>query len=211
MDLRATILAQVAAESSPTRSQWRRRGFELFAGAAAAALAIFVAAGGVRPSGRPAALIAATALGSYLLAALGLGLAATRGRSVIGRSPLALWVPIAVLPLALLLWKLGVSALYAGMLDVWPTRPGFRCLRLVLLMGAFPLAAAVLHRRGTVAVQSTTTGASLGAACGLTAAATIDLWCPVAYLPHLLLGHIGPLALLTVAGAAAGRSLLAVR
>jgi hypothetical protein len=36
----------------------------------------------------------------------------------------------------------------------------------------------------------------------------VDLWCPVAYLPHLLLGHVLPLALAVGAGAMLGRFVL---
>jgi hypothetical protein len=36
----------------------------------------------------------------------------------------------------------------------------------------------------------------------------IDLWCPVSYLPHLLVGHVLPIAVLAAAGAAIGRRLL---
>ena len=40
------------------------------------------------------------------------------------------------------------------------------------------------------------------------AGALVDLWCPVAYLPHVLLGHILPLAIAAAFGAWAGRRLL---
>ena len=38
----------------------------------------------------------------------------------------------------------------------------------------------------------------------------VDLWCPVAYVGHLLLGHVLPIAVFATIGAAAG-SLLSAR
>ncbi len=53
-------------------------------------------------------------------------------------------------------------------------------------------------------------GAALGAAAGAFSAFLVDLWCPVAYLPHLLLGHVLPLLTLTAVGAVLGRWVLRV-
>jgi hypothetical protein len=39
----------------------------------------------------------------------------------------------------------------------------------------------------------------------------VDLQCPVAYLPHLLLGHVLPLVTATLIGAWLGHRLIAVR
>jgi hypothetical protein len=36
----------------------------------------------------------------------------------------------------------------------------------------------------------------------------VDLWCPVSYLPHLLLGHLLPIAVLAAVGALVGGRLL---
>jgi hypothetical protein len=39
----------------------------------------------------------------------------------------------------------------------------------------------------------------------------LDLWCPVGYPRHLLIGHVGPALVLAGIGAVLGRSLLAMR
>jgi hypothetical protein len=153
----------------------------------------------------------ATAAGGALLAAVALVLALGQGGSMEGRSRRALLTGIALLPLLLLAWKAGVSALYPGMTEAWPGRPGFRCLRLELLVALVPMAAAIAARRGSDPIQPATTGAALGAACGLAAAVLVDLWCPVAHLPHLLLGHLLPIVLLAVIGAVAGADYLPPR
>jgi len=49
------------------------------------------------------------------------------------------------------------------------------------------------------------TGAALGMAAAIAAGGLVDLWCPVAHVEHLLLGHILPLVLLAALGALAGR------
>jgi hypothetical protein len=183
----------------------------LFGLAAAVGLAIFAAVGGVRPHARPLSLILATASGSALVTAFALALALGRGTSMLGRSRRLLLAAIALLPLALLVWKMGVSSLYDGMNVAWPARPGARCLGLALAIGALPLAAALAVRRRSDPVQPSLTGAALGAAVGLAAASLVDLWCPVAHLQHLLVGHLLPIALLALAGALTGSRLLAVR
>jgi hypothetical protein len=36
----------------------------------------------------------------------------------------------------------------------------------------------------------------------------VDLWCPIAFVPHVLLGHILPLVVVAMVGVWAGRRLL---
>jgi hypothetical protein len=51
-------------------------------------------------------------------------------------------------------------------------------------------------------------GAAFGAGAGLGSAVLVDLWCPVSYVPHLLLGHVLPIAVLAAAGACLGARIL---
>ena len=111
-------------------------------------------------------------------------------------------------PLALLVWKILWSAQYDNGLDAWVKRPGFKCLGLGLTMGALPLAAILFARRGTDAVHPGRAGMAVGVGIGLAAATLVDAWCPVAYVPHLLLGHILPLVLLGAVGFWLGRKIL---
>jgi hypothetical protein len=46
---------------------------------------------------------------------------------------------------------------------------------------------------------------------GACATLLVDLWCPVAYVPHLLLGHTLPVALLSLIGAWLGHRFLTIR
>jgi hypothetical protein len=209
--LRGEVLARIAREPSPTRPERRRRSALLAGLTVAATAAVFTAFGGVRPHARPLSLVMATASGTVLLAVIALAVVFGRRSAMLGRSRPVLLATIAGLPLALVLWKVGVSALYDGMTAVWPDRPGFRCLALSLSAALTPLMLAMAARRRTDPVRPGITGAALGAACGLAAAVLVDLWCPVAHLGHLLLGHLLPIVLLAAAGAAVGSRVLGLR
>jgi hypothetical protein len=204
--LRARVLAAVEDQPALTRGERRAQAALLAAAAAVVSVTVFLVAGGVRTAPRPPLLVAATSIGTAGLAALALLLGAWSGRQM-SRSRAALWAALAVLPAALLLWKTGLSALFDGMRVAWPERVGYRCLRLTLLMGAGPLAAALYALRESDPVHPFTRGAALGAGAGLAAAVLVDLWCPVAYLPHLFLGHLVPIAALAAVGAIGGLAL----
>ena len=63
-------------------------------------------------------------------------------------------------------------------------------------------------RRGTDPTHPRIAGLSAGASIGLCVALFVDMWCPVAHVPHFLLGHILPIALLALAGVFIGKALL---
>ena len=48
------------------------------------------------------------------------------------------------------------------------------------------------------------------AGAGLGSALLVDLWCPVSYVPHLLLGHVLPIVILSVAGGLIGGRVLGI-
>jgi hypothetical protein len=60
-------------------------------------------------------------------------------------------------------------------------------------------------------VRPALNGAVMGLAAGACAWVAVDLWCPVAYVPHLLLGHVLPLLVLAGAGALLGHTVLSLR
>jgi hypothetical protein len=203
---REAILA--AAKRAPAR---RAFSFPWWLGAFAVTAGIFLVAGGVRPYDRPVALTIATATGAAVLAAAAVWLAFGRGRSMLGRPIGVILVVTAAVPLALLAWKVGASAAFEGMSAAWPAKRGFRCFGLSLATGAAPLLALVWMRRGSVPISPRLRGAALGVASGACAWVPVDLWCPVAYAPHLMLGHLLPIGILAIAGAIAGGLVLKVR
>jgi hypothetical protein len=209
-DLERRVLAAIAAEPSLTRGEFQRRRAVLFLAAGAVTLLVFLSVGGVRPTGRPFILWAATATGSTVIAAVALALALGRGGSMLGRSGRALVAVALATPLALLLWKFSLSSEFAGMTVDWPDRPGFRCLFLALGTGLAPMAAFMSVWRGTAPAHPRLSGLAIGTANGALVWVLVDLWCPVAYFRHLLLGHVLPLVVFAGLGAAAG-GLLAAR
>jgi hypothetical protein len=204
LELKARILAAVAAEPSGPRRTVKAMRWRLLSVAAVLSLAIFAYAGGVRITGRPMALVMVTSVGALAIAAAAAALALRRGRSMVGRSA-AVLVGIAVLtPLLLLGWKTGTSSLFSDMTRWWPERPGFRCLTLATAMG-LPLTAASLYVwRRTAPAHPRLTGLAIGTAVGALVWVMVDFWCPVAHVHHLLLGHVLPLAAFALVGAAAG-------
>jgi hypothetical protein len=209
-EIRARILASTRTAPAPTRPQVRRQERVLVAAGVALAVVVFLAAGGVRQGPRPWSLVLATSSGTFVIAAVAMWAGMLRGGSMLGRQRALLLAVGIGAPLALLGWRSGISSLFDGMTLEWPTRPGLRCLMLTLAVGVLPLALALLGRRRSDPVNPAGSGAALGVAVGLGAACLVDLWCPVAHVSHVLLGHVLPVALLAAAGAAVGAAWLSI-
>jgi hypothetical protein len=183
----------------------------LFSAGTVGALAIFFVRGGVRPTGRPAMLMTLTTLGTSVFVGMGMYFLFTRpARSMLARPARSLFVATVVSAAAFVLWRYGVSVFYDSV-QPWPSRVGFKCLALGVLMGALPLCAALIAWRRTDPLSPAATGAAFGAGAGLGSAVLTDLWCPVSYPPHLLLGHVLPILVLALLGGAVGRVALSIR
>ncbi len=224
--LRARVLAAAAAEASPTRAAVARRNRLIGLIAAASgvgALVIFalIASEGrlLRLGGevaaqqrleRPVSLVATTAGGALAIAVAALWLALARGRSMLGRSQRWLLLGSALIPIILFVWKVGCSVAFSDAMAIWPDRSGLRCLSLSLVVSIGPLLSFLAMRR-SAPVHPALNGAAMGLAAGACAWVGVDLWCPVAYVPHLLFGHVLPLVLLAGAGALLGRAFLSPR
>jgi hypothetical protein len=158
---------------------------------------LFGAWGGMRMGPRPWSLVLATAAGTSIIAAIAGWLALAPGRSMSGRPRGWLIAAALLVPVACFGWKLGWSAAFDGMSIDWPARSGWRCFRFSLLLAAFPLGTLFYLRRGSDPFHPRASGAAVGAAVGSFATVLVDLWCPVGYAYHLLLGHLLPLAIIT--------------
>ena len=210
-DLKNRILAAATAEPSPTRQQHLIWSAIRTASALAVPLLLFALVGGPRLGPRPPGLVALTALGAAGIAAVVLFVAVGRGRSMLGRSRGWLLGTAAIAPAAFLLWKVAASWGVPHMMDAWPTRPGLRCFGLTALLAAWPVAALVWERWGSDPVHPRALGLALAVAAGTAAAALVDLWCPVAHVPHLLTGHVAPILLLGGLGALVGARALGLQ
>jgi hypothetical protein len=225
-ELRARVLAAAATEPSPTRAAVNRRNIFISVVAAASGIGAFVIfallmsqgkllglGGEVAPSQhleRSVWLVMTTVGGAMGVAATALWLALWRGRSMLGRPRSWLLYGGVLIPICLFAWKLGWSMAFGYAMVGWPARPGWRCLSLSLLVAVGPLLSFLAIRRSTP-VQPALNGAVMGLAAGACAWVAVDLWCPVAYVPHLLLGHVLPFLILAGAGALLGQALLSLR
>jgi hypothetical protein len=225
-ELRERVLAAAAAETSPTRADLRRLNLLIGLVAAASGLGAFVIFSALMSEGhllrlggevaphqyleRPVGLVATSVAGALVVAATAVWLALRRGGSMLGRSRRRLLFGTALIPIGLLAWKVGCSIAFGASMVAWPERPGERCLALSLFVAAGPLLSFLAIRR-SVPVQPALNGAVIGFAAGAFAWVAADLWCPVAYVPHVLLGHVLPLGVLAGVGALLGRALLAPR
>jgi hypothetical protein len=207
--LRAKVLELAARNPSPTRDALRKRTAFWLALGLSLPVALLVLVGGVERGQRPPLLLAATTTGTLGLSLVALGVALGYGGRGLGRPRLQLLSSALLLPLVLILWKLGCSSAFLGMTQVWPTRPGLRCFGLSLLFGLAPLIAFLAARRKSDPVHPVTLGAALGAAGGLWGASFVDLWCPAGHPLHVILGHALPSLLLATVGGWAGARVLA--
>jgi hypothetical protein len=210
-ELRARVLAGVASTPSPTRAHTLRARLWLVAGAVAGALGVFFSQGGVRTTGRPPVLVTLTTLGTSISVAVGMYFLFTRrARSMLRRPLWVLGLVSALSIVAFLAWRYEVSSAF-GLVQPWPDRMGLRCLKLALATGSLPLFAALVAWRRTDPLAPAATGAAFGAGAGLATAVLTDLWCPVSYVPHLLLGHVLPILILAGIGSLLGYVVLRVK
>jgi len=204
---RSRILASIGEIPAPTRRELaRRRAWFVICGVLGA-LTLFLVEGGMRATGRPPSLIAWTSLGTSCFVGVGMWFLFTRTRSGHRRA----WSVLALATLApaaaFVLWRYGLGHLY-DLASPWPTRPGYRCFTLSVATGSIFLFSLLLAWRRVDPMSPAATGAAFGAGAGLGSALLIDLWCPVSYLPHLLIGHVLPIAVLGAVGGAVGRWML---
>lgn len=171
----------------------------------ALAIAAFAIWGGFRGYDREPLLVLGTFGVTLVLAVAAQVIGVGKSSSVAATRALLAFV--VVTPMVLLAWKLGFSSLFDGATRWWPSKPGFRCLRLSTIVGIAALVPAIVSRVGTPAIRPVATGAAFGTAAGAVAWTLVDLWCPVGHPEHVLLGHVLPTLLLALVGALAGRFL----
>ena len=208
-DFKSRVLASVREVPAPTRKETLQRQTWLIAAGLTGALALFFIKGGLRVTSRPPSLIALTSVGTAMFVGVGMWLLFTRGPSGLRRPRTVLLGAAVLSTVAFVSWRYGISALY-GRAGAWPDRVGLRCLVLSVGTGGLMLFAALMSWRRSEPITPRATGAAFGAGAGLGSALLVDLWCPVGYVPHLLLGHVLPIAILSVAGALIGGRVLGI-
>lgn len=207
-DLRSRILAGVAAQPARTRAQGRRRALVLYGLSVAVMQAIFWYSGGFfHAHARPASISGWITGGATLIALAGAWGALGRRGSMTGPRPYVLALVGVLLPAAAFFWLTS----WHGTYEEPAQKFGWRCLALTLSMGGALLASITAVRHRTVVVQPALQGAAAGIAAGALAGVLVDAWCPLVNAPHVLHGHLVPMLLLGVVGAACGKWLMAIR
>jgi len=208
-DFKSRVLASVREVPAPTRKETLQRQTWLIAAGLTGALVLFFIKGGLRVTSRPPSLIALSSVGTAMFVGVGMWLLFTRGPSGLRRPRTVLLGAALLSTVAFVSWRYGISALY-GRAGAWPGRVGLRCLVLSVGTGGLMLFAALVSWRRSDPITPRATGAAFGAGAGLGSALLVDLWCPVGYVPHLLLGHVLPIAILSLAGGLIGGRVLGI-
>jgi hypothetical protein len=207
-ELRQRVLAMAGREVAPTRDQIRRWRARVVVSGTIAAVALFVAVGGMHQGARSTEMLVLSAAGWAAAAAAATWAAFGMRRGMLGP-------PTAVLAAAALL----VAPLLAAWAEVFvdaspeavvviPARLHVACFAFTLLYSLIPLALMMTLRRGSDPVHPRALGALLGAAAGGWGSVLIDLHCPVTVRLHVLLGHVLPVVVLASIGALLGGALL---
>jgi hypothetical protein len=201
-DVKTRTLEQVLRTPVASRRVDTLRRAALFGGALAVSLIVAEACGGVPEAGRPAVFAGNAGL-AFAAVVVGFG----RNRSMLGRSRATSIGASIVLSAAFASWNLLWTA-SAGS-EVPPhVRATAHCLALAFAVGFLPLSALMYGRRGTFPIHPAATGFAGGVGIGLSAASFVGMSCQLSGATHFLIGHVLPIALLGLTGAAFGTTLL---
>jgi hypothetical protein len=205
--LKERILAAAAASPSPTRQQGRRVVHVLAAAAIVTDILLFQLAGGLAHSrDRPLEWTVwladtwaiATGVITWLTARFGSPL--VRDAEVLG---------LACLTAPLVLWALMDHA--HGFYPDPPRAADSTCFFGTLACAASPLGAFLWARRGSEPRQPAILGAAGGCSAGAWAAVLMLLWCPDTAKGHAFVGHVMPVVVATLVGAAMGARVVRLR
>jgi len=211
-ELKARVLASIKTRPSPTRDEARWSAPLVVLGSAVLLASLYLALGGrEHGAGRSPATFASSMSVWIAAALLALWAGVKRGRAPEGRPRLVLLAVVFGLPLAVMAVMLAMSASAAGDGTQVVLRPSSSCLALTLAAAIPGVLCLLFARRGSDAVHPTANGAALGAAFGTYAGVMVCLWCPDVTPLHIALGHVAPVVLLALLGAALGRHLLDLR
>ncbi len=210
-DVRARVLAAVRLAPAPPRRASAIEPWIAYACGFAILGAVWYRLG-VHPGVRPRAYIAALDAAWLLVAAAATFWGVARGGSMLGRSAGWKAAVAALTPVAML-------ALWWPMAQAWPSTlesdSGWfavaQCVVGTGLLGIGPLLAFLYVRRRSDPVRPWLSGAALGGAAGAWGAVALVIICRHASASHMILGHVVPVALMALIGAALGARALAIR
>jgi hypothetical protein len=138
-------------------------------------------------------------------------IAASPGRSTVGRSGRLLAAVVLLAPLLILACGTAVTFWQGGIVALGGTpRVHLLCAALTLLLAVAPFLALVYARRGTDLVHPRLLGAALGAAAGTWAGAIMGALCEHTTVEHMALAHALPSLVVAGLGALLGARVLRV-
>jgi len=161
----------------------------------------------VHLAGRPAGSSASIQGGTLALAVAGTWLVLPSRRSMLAPARSVLLAVAAGIPLLIGAWL----ALWRATDADHFVRTGLRCFALTVMTAPWPFVVLVQASRRVEPRHPGTAGAALGGAAGAWAALLVELWCPLAAHDHVLVGHLLPLLILSLTGAAIGARLFRLR
>jgi hypothetical protein len=205
------VLELAAQQPAATRAQLATQQRALTLAILGVPLLLFVLFGGVRAGPRPDGLLLETAVGSSILTAGIAIVGLRRGGSMLGRPRPWLLSTVLLTPVLLFAWRALASSQYPNMMVEWHDRPGLRCLLVSSLLALAPVLGLLWMRRDSMPNHPRSSAAGVGAAVGAGTWVLVDLWCPVGYVPHVLLGHVLPLVLLIMLSALIGGRILRLK
>jgi hypothetical protein len=167
---------------------------------------------GIQPKGRPHGYMLALFLAWLPIAGVATWAGVSRGRSMLGRPAEWLLGVIALTPVSLF-------AAWAAVAMAWPStfndasgaKQHIICDVVTLLFSIGPLLAFGAVRRRTDPVSPRLTGAAIGTAAAVWGALALHLQCGFTRPMHMLLGHVLPILLGALVGAALTSYRVAVR
>jgi hypothetical protein len=201
-DLKTRVLEAARAAPSPTRQDRVAGARVILVVSPAVAVALLLAFDGLHHGqGRPRWFFLAATAGWAIVALAATWVALARHR-LAAAFPREWLVGVALgTPVVLFGMMLGFALAFPELTTLHAERVGFRCLGLALATAAFPFAALTRLRRGSDPVHPVASGAAIGVACGAWAGVVVELWCPVAAMRHVLVGHVLPMVVLGALGA----------
>jgi len=210
VELKALVMSAAAKEASPTRRAVELRRALAWLGAGLWVLLVFGGLGGMRAVERPVSFVLGTAVG-WAVVALLVSWGSSRGRSMLGRPRAVILAMAVATPLLLEAWY--VAALVRSDVTVVasPVLASLFCAAATLAMALAPFALLLRGRKGADPIHPRVTGAAMGAVSGAWAAVLIDLHCERVDVGHVTLGHVLPVVVLALVGAALGGVWLRVR
>jgi len=209
-ELRRRVLETVRREPAPTHAQVAARRLAIGVAGFLPALAL-VATFAHQGDYRPVGYVVFVACTWASLAMVATWLALRTGRSMLGMSRRWLVAASLTVPVAL-------AALAGAATALWPqtnvvdsdARAHAQCFVLTTLAALGPVLAFAWLRRESDPVHPRWTGALIGAASGACGATAVALLCEHTYPVHILIGHVLPVILVTLVGAAFAARVVAV-